>query len=217
MVDRLDELHPQLILRAFLSLAAALLAVACSNWQSDLEAAAVVTPANSGRPGHVDSILPPDHTLARFVAGLPVVDALSGGGADRDALVEAFLVAVQTKDSAALTRMALSRGEYGYLYYPSSAYSRKPYELAPEIAWMLNQASGGKAIGRVVSRLGGHSGRFSGYDCGSPAAEGENRIWRDCVVSYREEPDQPAVTRQLFGAIIERGGHFKFLSYASDF
>jgi hypothetical protein len=56
-------------------------------------------------------------------------------------------------------------------------------------------------------------GRMTEYRCdGEPLVQGENRVWSDCLVEVRG----PEGTRQLslFGAIMEREGVFKFVSYA---
>ena len=113
--------------------------------------------------------------------------------------------------------MAISRAEYGYLYYPTSAYARKPYELAPDVAWLLSSQSGEKGLTRLVQRLSGRVLRSSGYRCGQPSTEAKNRIWRDCTVTFIDPATSITVTRQLFGSIIEREGRFKLLSFANDF
>jgi hypothetical protein len=48
-----------------------------------------------------------------------------------------------------------------------------------------------------------------------PTIQGENRIWGGCTATMREGGGAP-VTAKLFGAILERGGRFKILSYAND-
>jgi hypothetical protein len=46
-------------------------------------------------------------------------------------------------------------------------------------------------------------------------SEGRNRRWTDCTVSVQTAA---GVSRErLFGAIIERDGRFKFLSYANSY
>jgi len=219
VVDRLDQLRPQLkLVRRVIGAVggfAVAFTVACSNGQAE-------TTQGGGRvlsasPGRVDSILPTGEALRRFVAGLPVVTALQDGAPSRDSLVKAFIAAVRDRDQDALARLSVTQAEYGHLYYPSSVYARKPYELTPDIAWMLNRQNSQKAIGRVLQRLGGERVELIGYSCCEPLTESVNRVWRDCRVSYRDRRDAKPATRQLFGSILERAGTFKFLSYASDF
>src|SRR5512133_2202813 len=71
-------------------------------------------------PTHVDSAVPRAEALARFQRASPHAGALSGGAASRDELVRRFVQAVEGADTAALRRMVLSRGEFAFLYYPTS-------------------------------------------------------------------------------------------------
>lgn len=163
----------------------------------------------------MDSLLPAGEALDRFLAGLPRTERLAGGARTRDELVARFFLAIEGRDTAALERMALSRGEYGFLYFPTSVYSRKPYELAPDIAWMLASESSAKGARRLIQRLGGRRLALTGIHCSRELTEGSNRFWQQCEVSYRDAgvPEK----KRLFHAIIERDGDVKFLSYAGDF
>lgn len=165
----------------------------------------------------IDSILPPGEALRRFQTGLPVVTELRDAPRGRDALVSRFMMALERADTAVLQELVLSKAEYGFLYFPASVYSRKPYELPPDIAWLLNEQNGQKGATRLLRRLGGHALHFGGYACGSSVREQENVFWRDCQVKYIDPASSRQITRKLFGTIMERGGRFKFLSYANDF
>ena len=44
--------------------------------------------------------------------------------------------------------------------------------------------------------------------------EGENTVYGPCVVRWRGKAGDTVAVR-LFGQIVERGGRFKFLSYAN--
>ena len=165
----------------------------------------------------IDSILPPGEALRRFQAELPVVTELRDGPRGRDALVSKFMKALERADTALLDELVLSKAEYGFLFFPTSVYSRKPYELPPDIAWLLNEQNGKKGATRLLRRLGGHALHFGGYTCGSSVREQENAFWRDCEVKYVDPGSSRQVTRKLFGTIMERGDRYKFLSYANDF
>lgn len=162
-------------------------------------------------------MLPPGEALRRFQSELPVVTALEDGAPGRDQLVSQFMKALERADTVALEQLALSQAEYAYLYFPSSVYSRKPYELPPDIAWLLNEQNSRKGEIRILRRLSGRDLKFGGYTCGSPVSEQENVFWRDCQVRYIDPAGAQPVTRKLFGTIIARGHRYKFLSYANDF
>lgn len=163
-----------------------------------------------------DSVLPMHVLLQRFRAGLPVAVALQNGAHSVDELVEWFMSAVERADTAMLARIAVSRAEYAWLYFPTSVYATAPYELPPDVAWTLSAAASEKGLTRVVRRLGGSPLRFSAIRCAQEAREGVNRFWRQCTVEY-QHATEGNLSRRLFGTIMEHGGRYKFLSYANDF
>lgn len=165
----------------------------------------------------VDSILPSGEALRRFQAELSPVTVMSSPARSRDQLVARFIDALETVDTATLNDLHVSKAEYAFLYFPSSVYSRKPYELPPDIAWLLSEQGSQKGRTRITRRLAGKTLDFHGYECDQAATEGDNRFWRSCRLRYIDPATKSPVTRQLFGAIIERNGRYKFLSYANDF
>lgn len=167
--------------------------------------------------GVVDSILPAGEALRRFQSDLLRVTELGGSASSRDALVQHFVRALENADTAALRRLHVSKAEYAFVYFPTSAYTRKPYELPPDIAWMLSEQNSAKGFTRISRRLGGKNLHFRGYDCAPAVTEGENRFWRSCHVSYVDPVTGHPVTKQLFGAMMQHGPGYKFLSYANDF
>ncbi len=185
-------------------------ALACSAGEAREAASPPVTYS-----GVVDSILPLEEALRRFRADLLETTALEGGAASRDELVRRFVRAVETRDTTALRQMVLSRAEYAWLYYPTSAFSREPYYQMPQLNWFLNVASSEKGITRVVTRHGGRTLGFAGYQCPDSArTDGGLSFWDGCLVTFEHEGDSRRM--RLFGSIIERGGRYKFYSYAND-
>ncbi len=163
----------------------------------------------------VDSALPIDTLLRRFQAGLERPRQLSPAASSPEELTRRYLAAVAQSDTAVLRDLHISRAEYAFLYFPSSQMMRPPYELPPEVAWLLLSAESGKGVSAILRRFGGQRLELRRVACpGQPLREGANIVWRDCVVRYRDsggaEGDQP-----LFAAIIEREGRFKFFSYAT--
>ena len=142
---------------------------------------------------------------------------LSASIPSRDTLVARFTSAIESGESATLKSLLVSKEEYAFLYFPTSAYSRKPYELPPEIAWLLSEQNSIKGLSRLTRRLGGKRLEVRRYECGDPVTEGANRFWRSCRVTYIAAGNGLPVTKVLFGAIMEREGRYKFLSYANDF
>lgn len=191
------------------SFAALLIAVvACSDGQ-----ASTAMP-RAPVAGVVDSVLPLEVSLARFLDGLDRPAGLSGGAGTAVELIDEFLDAASRGDTAALSALLVSRAEYGFLYYPASVYSRKPYELSPDVAWLLSSEENTKAAKRL-ERLKGRRVSLAGFDCARTHAEGVNVVHTECSVKVVE--GGRARTEKLFRSVIERDGHFKFLSYAGDF
>jgi hypothetical protein len=173
-------------------------------------------PAPPGRV--VDSIVPMAEQLRRFRAGLgPAPAALDGGAVSREALVRAYVRAVEARDTAALRRMVLSRAEFAFLYFPESPLARRPYEVPPGLLWFQITEGSNKGIVRALRRLGGRPLGYGGHACeGAPKREGPNRLWERCRVRVVRAPGDTAALR-LFGSVLERGGRYKFVGYANDF
>ncbi len=165
----------------------------------------------------VDSVVPMEEALGRFRHGLEKPDGLHGGAAGRDALVKRLVGALAASDTASFEDMAVDMSEWAWLYYPYNELSRPPYELPPGIAWLQLQETNRKGVLRALRELGGHDIDFQGYSCDpTPSMEGVNRIWTDCRITLSRDGAAP-VTLPLFGAILERDGRFKILSYQNDF
>lgn len=166
------------------------------------------------RPGYiVDSILPAAEEIRRFQAtldGRP--SSFSHGAATRSALVARFVRAIEQNDTTALAHLVVDRNEFGYLVYPTSPNAAPPYRQAPDVVWLMRSAGTEKATSRLLGRFGGRPLGFRGYSCPlPPVSEGDNTLWSRCVV--RRQPDGgAAIDLRMFGAIIERGGRYKFLS-----
>jgi hypothetical protein len=171
----------------------------------------------SAPQGVVDSVFPVEESLRRFRASLAhEALALEDAAGSRDELVQRFVDALEAADRDALVRLVLNRAEFGHRYYEHTRFTRPPYELAPEILWFQIQNRSGRGLHRLLERLGGRPLGFQGYSCNpDPEAEGPNRIWTDCVLritDLRGDTDEA----RLFGAIVERDGSFKFVSYANE-
>lgn len=200
-----------------LSLIALALLLAACNPQQEAK-------ANEQRPADnsvaaTDSVFSIEEQVDRFKAELagPPPTTLTGGAASRDELVAMLVRAVESNDRAKGESMSMTAWEFIELYYPHTVFMRPPYELEPQHVWLYARADNDKGFGRLFDRYGGDSLNFSGYSCTSePEQEERNRIWRNCVVNWN--PNRGAPTEmQIFSAIIERYGHYKFLSYANDF
>ena len=173
---------------------------------------------NRAQPGYVvDSILPPAEALRRFMADVASPPTtFANGASSRDALVRTWVRALESNDSLALIRTAMNRPEFAFLVYRTSPNAAPPYNQPPALMWMQLSNASLKGFRRSLQRLGGKPLGFLNYRCAPKAVqEGENRLWTDCLVRRVRAPGD-TVSERLFGAIIERRGHFKFYSLAND-
>jgi hypothetical protein len=163
---------------------------------------------------HVDSVLPREVELARFRAGLVEPAGLSGGERSRDALVRRFLTALGRRDTSALAALLLTRAEFAYLYYPSHPESQPPYNLSPGLMWFMIEARSEQGLRNALEARGGRPEEYGGYTCARSERQRENTVWTGCLVRRAQAPGD-TVAELLFGLIIERGGRYKFVSYAN--
>jgi hypothetical protein len=169
------------------------------------------------RPGYIiDSILPIDEEIRRFQATLGErPSGFTDGARTRSELVTKFVRAIEQNDTTGLTRLVVSREEFGYLVYPSSPNAAPPYRQAPDLVWLMRSAGTGKASARLLARFGGRSIGFAGHSCPDGSVnEGANTVWSGCVVR-RTQSAGDTTSLRMFGTIIERGGRFKFLSLSN--
>jgi hypothetical protein len=203
----------------FLVLVVALLnATACATSDAprsaaDSQAAHIAEVAAAG--GVVDSILPIDEQLRRFSVGLDRTDTLRHASPSRDALVRRFLEALSTSDTTSLNAMVLDRSEFAFLYYPTAAISKPPYEAPPQLLWGQIISSSNEGLSKLLVRTAGESIALDGIACDTAVvSEGDNLLHSNCRVTLRIGRGAPT-TGRLFGTIIERGGRFKFIGYAN--
>lgn len=179
---------------------------------------APVIRSDTVRQGVVDSIFTVEEDIQRFKAarGTTPASELSGASLSRDALVERFIQAIETRDTADLRAMVINAAEFIDLYYPTSMYVKAPYKQSPDLVWFLMQESGKKGIGRALDRFGGRASNYEGYTCSAePVVREANRFWGECAVRWAPAPGAASPIR-LFGPIMERDDKFKFVSYAND-
>ncbi|MEO5587948.1 MAG: hypothetical protein ABIS03_00070, partial [Gemmatimonadaceae bacterium] len=174
---------------------------------------------NRAQPGYIiDSIRPIEVELERFrnaVGGFPT-KRLEGGALSRNALVESFLKSLAAGDSVRLRSVAITAREFADLIYPESPYPEPPYRQPPGLAWAQIQQASGTGLTRILRRLGSHQLAVSGSACTRSEKQGLNTIWSECTIHVAEPGEAPR-SRQLFGSIVQRGGQFKFLSFANEF
>jgi len=163
----------------------------------------------------VDSVVPRDEAVRRFRAGLPEVDSLAGGRPTRDALVRDFVRALERQDTVALRAMVMTKAEFAWLYYPTNPQGLPPYDLSPSLLWFMTEGRSNQGLTLALGERGGQQLHVVGYVCeGAASREGANTVHGPCLLRrYQARGD--TASERLFGPILERGGRFKFVSYAN--
>ena len=169
-------------------------------------------------PQQVDSVVPREVALAQFREGTKQVDRFTGGAPSRDALVHAWVKAVETNDTASLTSMRINRDEFAWLYYPTAAQGLPPYDLSPALIWFTVDGQSNKGLTRLLQDRGGKPLHVIGYSCDPKSTSGgrKHRSGGPARSSGCAAPGD-TVEERLFGLIVERGGEWKFLSYKGRF
>lgn len=180
---------------------------------SSLRAEAAVTPSEGNVV--VDSALPMSELIARFQAGSGSrPESLAGGSSAMEPLVVRYVAALEQSDTSALRALAVSRAEYAHLVFPGSVMARPPYELDPDVAWMLLMVESEKGVARALGFVGARPVAYAGVRCPEPTIDRGSRSWRGCTVALRLA-DGTKAAAPLFGEIVEVKGRYKFLSYAN--
>jgi len=174
--------------------------------------------SGEGRPpaetGVVDSAVPIAVQLDRFREGLENPGEFTGGATSRDALIRDFVRALEQADSSGFADMAITRGEFAWLYYPLIPEAAPPYELEPGLMWFMLETNSRRGLSALLKERGGRPLGYVDARC-----EGERRyeavtLWGPCTIRRVQAPGD-TVPEQLFGPIVERDGRFKFVSYAN--
>ncbi len=170
---------------------------------------------STGAASTVDSVIPREEALRRFRDGIAPVEHLQGGESSREKLIAAYVGALEIRDTATVARLAISRAEFAWLYYPTTPQGLPPYDVEPALLWFLVHSRSDKGARRALSVYGGHEMKLLGHDCGqSGAREGDNTIWGPCTVRWIGDGGD-TVSTQLLGQIIQRGPQYKVLSYSN--
>ena len=193
------------------------LLLACSGDRAPSATAAAAADSVPRTPQHIDSVVPREVAIERFRAGHPASHRFKGGASSRDALVKAWVKAIEHADTTALKQMLVTRDEFAWLYYPTASQGLPPYDLSPSLLWFMTDGQTSKGLRRLLEERAGKPMHVIGYSCDPKSTtEGENIVWGPCELKRVKAPGD-TVQERLFGLIVERGGEWKFLSYKGRF
>lgn len=187
-----------------------------NDWRWIAAVALVAGCGPSPRPPLVNEALTPwEARLATFQQGLARPEGLTGGAPSRDSLVTLVVRGLETRDTALLRRLAITKEEFAWLVYPTSAQGRPPYDLEPQGYWEMLFFHSDGGLRKALEAYGGTSLGVTGYGCDrAETLEDSNRLVGPCLLE-RRTPAGQQVREALFGQLIERGGMWKVMSYAN--
>jgi hypothetical protein len=170
--------------------------------------------ASAGR-GVVDSVVPRDVALTRFRAGLVEPESLVGGVGSRDSLLAGYLGALAQRDTATLIRLAMTKAEFAWLYYPTNPRSLPPYDLDPDLMWFLQVGNSDNGLREALNVYGGRRLRYLGARCDADSSvQAANVLWGPCWIRFVRSPAD-TIEDRLVSMVIRRDGRFKIVSYAN--
>ena len=144
------------------------------------------------------------------------MESLTPVATHRDSLVRQFVRAVEAGNSAALGELVLTPAEFAWLYYPWSPQGLPPYDVTADLMWDLLSRQSDRGARRLLRIAGGRALGYADYACpAEPQAEGANRIWGPCTITFVSGSGD-TVSARLTGPILERDGRFKFVSLTND-
>jgi hypothetical protein len=221
-------------IRTSFLLAAFILFSACRGQESASTSAAELSPMVERRsdgvliasaeslrkiPGYVvDSIFPPVEALRRFRAasGPAQPTELTEGDTSIRSLFTNYVAALQARDSIAVLRFALTRGEYAWLYYDRSPEQKSG--LVPQAAWALMESRSNVGLGRAAGRMAALAdSRVIDANCGPTKVtilQGE--LIGPCVVEL-QSANGVRTTLPISRMVMRRNGRVKMVSFANDF
>jgi hypothetical protein len=167
------------------------------------------------RPATAEGLTPWEARLTAFQTGLARPAELGGGTPSRDSLVSLVVHGIERRDTALLRRLEVTKEEFAWLIYPTSAQGRPPYDLEPQAYWEMLFFHSDGGLTKALEAYGGSPLGVTGYSCDTTEVrEGINRLVGSCLLERHNAAGQ-AVQEALFGVVIERNGVWKVLSYAN--
>lgn len=170
--------------------------------------------AQAAEPGIVDSARSRDAALAEFRTRIDTARQMDSVAGSREELFGKFVRALERRDTTALVRLAITPGEFGWLYYPTNPQALPPYSLEPGLMWFMLEGKSRQGLTRLLEQRAGQPLHYLGTTCEGPSHQGENDVYGPCTVARLQAPGD-TVRERLFGLVMEREGRWKFVSYAN--
>ena len=141
---------------------------------------------------------------------------LSDSADSPEQLAAAVLEALASRDRDALLRLAVDETEFRGEVWPELPASRPERNLPFGYVWTDLKTKSDAGLDRVLAEHGGLRYQLQQLRFNRPSTKYDSfLIHREAMVDVRA-PDGTALTLQLFGSVIQKGGRFKVFSYVVD-
>jgi len=143
----------------------------------------------------------------------PVAGEFAGGAPAFEALLQAVFVAIERNDEQTLHALRVTRAEFEGFLWPEFPQSRPITNIQPEDAWAFVQNGSLAGAGRALGSLGGRRFTVKSIASSGPLPYTNFTLWRDIVITARDESSGEIQTLRFLPAVAERRGRFKVFSY----
>lgn len=143
----------------------------------------------------------------------PVAGEFAGGAPALEALLQAVFVAIERNDEHTLHALRVTLPEFERFLWPEFPQSRPITNIQPEDAWTFVQTGSLSGAGRALGSFGGRRFTVKSIASSGPLPYTNFTLWRDIVITARDESSGEIQTLRFLPAVAERRGRFKVFSY----
>lgn len=186
--------------------------VACATPKTESPSVAAPDLLVERTQGTVDSAIPRDEAMRRFFAGRPAPADLSSGAPSRDSLVARLARALSRHDTAGVMATALTREEWGALYFPVAGRTDLPSGFGPGWSWSIVGAEKVQGGHRLLRELGGRPVRGTLVCDDDPVGRDTAGVSLFGPCSLAMARDTIVVAHQ----VMRRDGKWKFVAFSRE-
>ena len=143
----------------------------------------------------------------------PVTGEFTGGAPTFETLLQAVLVAIERGDEGTLHALRVARAEFERYLWPEFPQSRPITNIQAADAWSFVQSGSIAGASRALGSYGGRRLTIRSIASSGRLPYTNFTLWRDIVLTARDESSGEIQTLRFLPAVAERGGRFKVFSY----
>lgn len=139
---------------------------------------------------------------------------LQGGLASLDAVGQAVVDALNTRDAAALTALLVSESDYKGRLFAALANHPSALKMGPDLLWDMQRREGADELARALEHFGGQDFQYVGLEPERVEDEPSVRFHRRPVLVVDDRRGERR-RLQILGSVVEHlpSGSYKLLTY----